>query len=318
MEHPGLRGRLFPLLKPFESLEMAASNQSRSSMVPCLFASDLHGKVRRYEALFEAIRVGGADGVFLGGDLLPSGFGAFVEGQRKFDDFLDDFLVPRFESLRSDLGDSYPRVFVVFGNDDPRCEEERVRLVAEKGLWSYVHDREVPFGDFRVFGYAYVPPTPFQLKDWERYDVSRYVPPGAVSPEEGFRSVEVSEHEARYSTIQEDLDNLAGSADMERAVFLFHTPPHETLLDRAALDGQSVDFVPLDLHVGSIAVRRFIQNRQPALTLHGHIHESARLTGSWKDRIGRTHLFSAAHDGEELALIRFDLERPEEAIRTLV
>ena len=99
-------------------------------------------------------------------------------------------------------------------------------------------------------------------------------------------------------------------------MFLFHTPPHETKLDRAALDGKMVDHVPLDLHVGSIAVRRFIEARQPLLTLHGHIHESARLTGSWRDRIGRTHLFSAAHDGPELALVRFDLEHPEGATRS--
>jgi Icc-related predicted phosphoesterase len=69
--------------------------------------------------------------------------------------------------------------------------------------------------------------------------------------------------------------------------------------------------------VGSIAVRRFIEDRQPYLTLHGHIHESTRLTGSWRDRMGRTHMFSAAHDGPELALVRFDLDDLEGAEREL-
>jgi uncharacterized protein len=76
--------------------------------------------------------------------------------------------------------------------------------------------------------------------------------------------------------------------------------------------------VPLDVHVGSIAVRRFIEARQPSVTLHGHIHESARLTGAWQDRIGRTVLLSAAHDGPELALVRFDPERPDAATRDLI
>lgn len=40
-------------------------------------------------------------------------------------------------------------------------------------------------------------------------------------------------------------------------------------------------YAPMDVHVGSIALRRFIEARQPLLTLHGHVHESARLTGSW-------------------------------------
>ena len=79
-----------------------------------------------------------------------------------------------------------------------------------------------------------------------------------------------------------------------------------------------VDHVPLDVNVGSIAVKRFIESRQPLLTLHGHIHESARLTGSWRDRIGRTNLFSAAHDGPELCLVCFDLENPDDATRELV
>jgi Icc-related predicted phosphoesterase len=104
---------------------------------------------------------------------------------------------------------------------------------------------------------------------------------------------------------------------MDHAVFVFHSPPHRTNLDRAPLDGKSVEHVPLDVHVGSIAIRRFIERTQPLVTLHGHVHESARLTGSWRDTIGRTHLFTAAHDGPELALVRFDLENPAAAVREL-
>jgi Icc-related predicted phosphoesterase len=76
--------------------------------------------------------------------------------------------------------------------------------------------------------------------------------------------------------------------------------------------------VPLDVHVGSIAVKRFIKARQPLVTLHGHIHESAGITGSWREKIGRTHMFSAAHDGSQLALVRFDLENLDGATRELI
>ena len=169
-----------------------------------------------------------------------------------------------------------------------------------------------------VYGYACVPPTPFRLKDWERYDVSRYVDPGCVSPEEGHRSVAAPEEDVRWGTIADDLERLAGGEPLSSAVLLCHAPPYGSLLDRAALDGRSVDHVPLDPHVGSIAVRRFIEARQPLLTLHGHVHESARLTGAWRDRIGRTVCLSAAHDGDELALVRVDLEAPEGATRELV
>ena len=109
-----------------------------------------------------------------------------------------------------------------------------------------------------------------------------------------------------------------GEASLEHAIFLLHAPPHDTALDHAALEGKVVDHVPLDVHVGSIAIRRFIEARQPLLTLHGHVHESARITGQWRERLGRTWMFSAAHDGPELALVSFDPERLETARRELL
>jgi len=216
------------------------------------------------------------------------------------------------------MGQDYPEILVILGNDDMRSEEPAILEGEEEGILKYVHGKTVQVEGYEVFGYSFVPPTPFLWKDWERYDVGRYVPPGSVSPEEGWRTVEVDQHWVRYGTIKDDLEKMVGASDLSKAVFLFHTPPHETSLDRAALDGKFVDYVPLDVHVGSIAVRRFIENRQPLLTLHGHIHESADITGSWRDKIGDTVLYSAAHHGPELALVRFDLECVEQATRTLI
>jgi len=279
----------------------------------CLFVSDLHGGPDRYEKLLAAIEAERPGAVFLGGDLLP--LGAL---SRSGSDFLLGWLAPRLDAVRSRLGAEYPRVFAVFGNDDPRAEEESLAELERRFLLEHVHGRRIALGPHSVYGYACVPPTPFALKDWERYDVSRFVDPGSVSPEEGYRSVAVPQGETKWGTIAGDLGALVGTADVSSAVFLFHAPPYRTALDRAALDGQSVDHVPLDVHIGSIAIRRFIETRQPGLTLHGHVHESARLTGSWQDRIGRTVCLSAAHDGPELALVRFHLDRPAEATRELL
>jgi len=280
----------------------------------CLFVSDLHGSESRYRKLWAAIAGELPAAVFLGGDLLPHLAHAGPGG-----DFVRERLAPGFAALRERLGAAYPPVFLILGNDDPRAFEPSIVAEGGAGLWAYAHERRFDLpGGFCVYGYAYVPPTPFLLKDWERYDVSRYVDPGCVSPEEGRRSVDVPAHEIRGATIRDDLERLAGDADLGRAVFLFHSPPYDTLLDRAALDGRSHDHVPLDVHVGSIAIRRFIEERRPRLTLHGHIHESARLTGGFKERIGGTVALSAAHDGAELALVRFDLEDPGGATRTLV
>jgi Icc-related predicted phosphoesterase len=290
-------------------------------MVPvslAFFVSDLHGRVERYEALFRLVEEEKPGAVFLGGDLLPFGGFATWEPDEEGRDFLGDFLARGFEVLRKRLGRDYPEVFLILGNDDPRSEEPRLLDLAREGLWRYGHGRRLDLGGQPVLGYSCVPPTPFHFKDWERYDVSRFVDLGCVSPEEGHRSVELPSGEIRHGTIEKDLAELGGEVEMDRAILLFHTPPYRTKLDRAALDGKKIDHVELDVHVGSIAVRRFIETRQPLLALHGHIHESARLTGCWRDRIGRTELFSAAHDGPELALIRFDPGDPAGAERELI
>lgn len=282
-------------------------------MSRCLFVTDLHGKLDRYDKLFGIILSEKPDAVFMGGDLLPYAWNKGDDGG-----FITSYLEKELGKVRDVLKDSYPRIFAILGNDDGRYEEGEMENGTSAGIWEYVHNRKSPLGRWQVYGYSYIPPTPFRLKDWERYDVSRYVDPGCISPEEGVHSVPVSEDESRHSTIQHDLETLTGEDDVRDAVFLFHSPPYQTNLDRADIDGRTVDHTPMDPHVGSIAIRRFIEERQPLLTLHGHVHESVRLTGSWKDRIGRTVMVSAAHDGAELALVRIDLEDPGSAERELI
>ncbi len=284
----------------------------------CFFASDLHGRAGRYARLWERVGAERPQAIFLGGDLLPMAWDHGWVRDGMTGAYIDDVLLPALAALRDELGPAYPRIFAIPGNDDPACEEPSFVAGDTGALWTYLHGRRASLDGIPVLGYACVPPTPFSLKDWERYDVSRYVDPGCVSPEEGRRSMEVDLREVRHATIASDLETLAGDADLTAAVALFHTPPYDTCLDRAALDGRQVDHVPLDPHVGSIAVRRWIEARQPAVTLHGHVHEAARLTGEWRVTIGRTWCLGAAHDGPELGLVRFDPRDPAAATRELL
>lgn len=284
----------------------------------CFFVSDLHGSEDRYRKLFHAIEKEKPSAVFMGGDLFPSGLGAIARVRETHDDFFKSVVASGFSRLCETMGAAYPSVFLILGNDDGRIEEQRVEALGNCALWSHMHGRCVRWEAYAVYGYAYVPPTPFMLKDWERYDVSAYLDPLCIAPEDGWHSTPVLKTALKHETIQNDLQTLVEATDLSRAILLFHTPPYNTNLDRAALDGKKVDHVDLDVHVGSIAVRRFIEAKQPLLTLHGHVHESARITGAWKERIGRTYAFSAAHDGRELALVRFDLEDLDRATRELL
>jgi Icc-related predicted phosphoesterase len=277
-----------------------------------MFISDLHGHQDRYGKLFREIRANPPRIVFFGGDLLPHGMHRRLE-----DDFTEDFLYRNLFALKGELGDSYPKVYIILGNDDPRTEESKFISLGKEGVWHYLHSRSDEYMGYTFYGYANVPPTPFRFKDWERYDVSRYVDPGCFAPHEGIQTMDPGV-DLEWATIRDELDALAGHPVPERSVFLFHSPPYKTNLDRAALDGKMVDHVPMDVHVGSIAIMRFIEERQPWLTMHGHIHESSRITGHWRQQFGRTHAFSAAWDGPELALVEFDLDEPGDATRRLL
>lgn len=280
-------------------------------MINCFFVSDLHGSESRYHTLFQEIENIQPAIVFMGGDLFPNQYAS--EG-----DFLYDFLAPGFQKLKDKLKDQYPHVLLILGNDDPRIEEEKIKQIQhDKHLWDYIHHRKVTLFGYDIYGYSFIPPSPFALKDWEKYDVSRFVDPGCIAPTEGIRSVN-PDYNPEFSNIKNDLHELTTSSNLTRSVFLFHTPPYDTPLDRAALDGKMIDFVPLDVHIGSIAVQRFIKERQPLLTLHGHVHEASDITDSWSVHLGKTLAVSAAWNKKELALVEFDLENPHKINRRLL
>jgi Icc-related predicted phosphoesterase len=61
-------------------------------------------------------------------------------------------------------------------------------------------------------------------------------------------------------------------------------------------------------HIGSRAIRRWIERHQPLLTLHGHIHESPKQSGSFFDRIGSTVVINPGASGRRPHWVLLDLE----------
>jgi len=88
--------------------------------------------------------------------------------------------------------------------------------------------------------------------------------------------------------LQERIERMTEqiTAPPERTIFSLHCPPHNTGLDQApqlTADMSLKDAGRATIPVGSTAVSAVIEQYQPALSLHGHIHE-ARGT----HRLGRT------------------------------
>lgn len=81
-----------------------------------------------------------------------------------------------------------------------------------------------------------------------------------------------------------------------RAIFNIHVPPYESSLDTAFEVDDDLRYVmkggrPHEVPTGSPAVRQIIEETQPLLSLHGHIHESKGVT-----RIGRTVAINPGSD----------------------
>jgi Icc-related predicted phosphoesterase len=286
-------------------------------MNTCFFVSDLHGKMSRYEALLKIIKKEKPDYVFIGGDLLPHRRIQPDQPQNHEIDFVQDFLIPKFDKLKAIMDCNYPDIFLIPGNDDLKIFFDKVNEGEKIDLWRNLHNHCVVIGKYRFYGYACVPPTPFRIKDWDRLDVSKEIEIGCIAPTDGYHSV-LPDHDPEKDTIQNDLHFLSNNDNMEFSVFLFHSPPYKTMLDHASLHTVDPDLPSATLNVGSKAIRNFIDEKQPYITMHGHIHESYRNTGEWKQKLARTWSFSAAHDGPELAIIKFELNDPVSATRRLI
>jgi Icc-related predicted phosphoesterase len=157
------------------------------------------------------------------------------------------------------------QAFVIPGNDDPweiddvlasgRCVvpcDEQVRKVGPHELLSFGFSNKTPWN------------TPRELDEDEIYARLRRLANGLESP--------------------------------DRAIFNIHVPPYDSSLDTAYEVDEELRYVtkggrPHEISTGSEAVRQIIEEVQPLLSLHGHIHESKGVT-----RIGRTVAINPGSD----------------------
>jgi Icc-related predicted phosphoesterase len=154
------------------------------------------------------------------------------------------------------LEDTDIECFVSPGNDDQFEVDE---IISEAKRVRLAEGRVVEFGPFQMVSTGWSNRTP-----WDTY--------------------REEDEDALGERLQKMISQV--TAPPERTIYNFHCPPYRSGLDdapeltedlRPKHGGRSI--VP----VGSTAVREAIEEGQPALGLHGHIHEARGNT-----RIGRT------------------------------
>jgi Icc-related predicted phosphoesterase len=87
--------------------------------------------------------------------------------------------------------------------------------------------------------------------------------------------------------------------DIKLSVFMIHVPPYDSGLDVAPeldkdLRPKATMGDVLRIPVGSTGVKRAIQELQPMVSVHGHVHESAG-----QSKIGRTVCFNAGSEANQ-------------------
>lgn len=177
---------------------------------------------------------------------------------RVFLDLMRESLARWLDWAEQKLAGTGVQAFVMTGNDDP---PELREILAQSAVLTDPEDQLADLGDgVQMISCGWSNRTPWDSpREMDEADLQRHM--------------------------EKQADQVA---DPERAVFNLHVPPLGTAIDKAPLLDKSLKPVVkggavVMESVGSAAVRAVIEQYQPMLSLHGHIHESRGAV-----KIGRT------------------------------
>ncbi len=312
-------------------------------MMNAIAVTDLHGNELLYELLLRIVDSWKIASVFIMGDLTPTSHTPTTRSEATDDttrhqgEFLSKTFIPLFEAFLN--SHRHTHIYALMGNDDRRANEPLLEDFNDTvPNFHHMTDRLVEFQNSKqmraffpddvphlsVAGYPYVPVGGGLLMDWVKHeDAVGLLPPG-MNPCMDLESWGIRTVPNRTpTTLEEDLADFSSyltkqgrstkvEYDAARTIHLFHAPPYNTPLDKIPPQGQ-YDFVNLPDHVGSSAIRRFIERVQPHLVLSGHCHEAVSLA-DYKTDLGTTRCVNPGSQThlDVLSVVQFDPFNPIE------
>ncbi|MFA1611865.1 metallophosphoesterase family protein [Halobellus rubicundus] len=279
----------------------AAGMEKDPGVTRLFFATDVHGSSACWRKFVNSADFYDADVLVLGGDTTGKAIFPIVdEGDRYTytrqgdehtiddDEELDEFL----DSLE-DTG-YYPYVMdeaeyeqLQTADDAEERQNEIFLTKMQERIREWIEFAERKLDDTPVYACP-GNDDPFEIDEvWESSDVVDLVEGEVVDLPQGYQMASTGwTHPTPWDTDREEPEDelreriegiVSGIDDYDRAIFNFHEPPYDSQLDEAPeLDedlrpkfgAQSTE------PVGSEAIREIIEEYQPPLSLHGHIHES--------------------------------------------
>jgi hypothetical protein len=274
------------------------------------FASDFHGSTLVFKKFLNAAKMYEANNLVFGGDITGKAIIPIVGngkppyetsyfGQQKT--LNTDEEVSSFIKVQSDTG-YYPSIMSkgeyeeISQNEQKKMELFHELMIERVKQWvGIANERLKPIG-VKLFMEA----GNDDLKGIEKYfdsDISLDIGEKVVDME-GYKLAGISEANMTPWNAPRDVEEdqlwkiietqLTQVDPDDKLIMAYHPPPIDTNLDLAPkiekdLRYTNVGGQQIMVHVGSSAVRKAIEQRNPILSLHGHIHESRGI-----DKIGKT------------------------------
>jgi Icc-related predicted phosphoesterase len=279
--------------------------------VKLFYATDVHGSDRCFTKFVNAAAFYGADALLLGGDLTGKAIVPLVRANGRYRGV---FLGEEVEAEDGEAVAGLEKAIAVAGYYAYRCEPEEESALREDGAardrlflrlmrerlerWVALAEERLRPAGVPCFVNAGNDDPPeidevLEASAWVQFLEGRVVelPEGTEVASCGYANLtpwrcprDVDEDE-----LGRRLESVIGKlTDPERAVFNFHCPPYDTGIDsgpkldenfRMRSGASGAEMHP----VGSRACRAAIEQHQPLLGLHGHLHESRGVA-----KLGRT------------------------------
>lgn len=280
-----------------------------------LFTADLHGRVQYYKEMFDLALTESVRTILIGGDLLPTRIEKPIQlllGRFDFNKtllhqyrFIDQHMVQMFKEFIEKSPDT--KIFYVPGNHDWEIAIDHLKKEIPYAIC--LHNRMEILDGITLMGYGCVTDSEFWVKDFVRKDTkeeSTYIKSkyACLSKENGITCYDNNDYLMSRASIDEELLSLNIEYPL-KTICIFHCPPFNTHLDML------FNYKP----IGSRAIRKFLEDKKPIISLHGHIHESPYMSNRFYQIIGDTIAINPGQSSHRFHAVIFDSTSPKKTLR---
>ncbi|WP_425447233.1 metallophosphoesterase family protein [Dethiothermospora halolimnae] len=232
----------------------------------CIYTSDLHSRKTHFKRLLKLYEKHRPELIIIGGDLFE-----YTHDKEEQLRFLENYLKNFFTMF------SVP-IVILPGNCDWPVSIDTLDKLKPSNIHIINRDKFININGLKIRGYEYITPPPFSQKHWVKRDLKEdkvFVGENSYITDKNGEIIKVeADYLNKIPSIEEDLEDTFTSD----SIWVTHNPPY----------GTNLDIIHENIHIGSKALLKKIQDLKPKLVLSGHVHESPIMSGKYIDNVGDT------------------------------